>query len=101
MAFKTATVSVNGDVYHLRELSAGAVECVEETQSEYRQALTMLALSLCDESGVPLFEPEPETVPNALKHVRVLPASLIRDHLLPAATELNGGGEGLDNARGN
>jgi len=101
MAFKTMAVKVSGDVYHLRELSAGAIECVDDAQSEYVQALTMVALSLCDDNGLPMFKPRPDAVDAALDMVRKMPVSLVRDYLIPAATTLNTEGGSLDDARGN
>jgi len=97
MQFKTRAITVNGDVYRLRELSAGAIEAVDESDSEFTQALVMLALSLCADDGEPLYGVDQTA--NALGFVRGLPVSLVRDHLIPAATELNT--ETLDDARGN
>jgi len=97
MQFKRTAITVDGDTYHLRELSAGAIEAVDESEREYTQALVMLALSLCADDGEPLYGVG--EVANALGFVRGLPVSLVRDHLIPAATELNT--ETLDDARGN
>ena len=97
MSFQKTAVQVNGDTYYLRELSAGAVECVDGTQSEYTQALVMLALSLCGDDGEPLYPVD--ELSNALGFVRGLPASLVRDHLIPASISLNT--MSLDDARGN
>lgn len=94
MRFKRKTVTVNGDAFHLRELSAGAVEQVDQADAEYTQALTMLALSLCDADG----EPMHAKLADGLSYVRHLPVSLVRDHLIPEATALNDGS--LDGALG-
>ena len=97
MSFKTTRVINDVEVYQLRELSAGAVECVDDSQSEYTQALTMLALSLCDDELRPLYPPEDIAI--GLAFVRDLPATLVRDKLIPAATALNT--DDMEDARGN
>lgn len=97
MAFQRTAITVDGEMFYLRELSAGAIEAVDESEREFTQALVMLALSLCDDAGEPLYGVG--DVANALGFVRGLPVSLVRDHLIPAATVLNT--ESLDDARGN
>ncbi len=97
MDFRTRRVAVSGAAWHLRELSAGAVEVLDPNQSEYTQALTLLALSLADDAGEARFPPE--ALDEGLAYVRGLPVSLVRDHLVPAATALNE--MSLDDARGN
>jgi len=95
--YRTRTVEVRGETFHLRELSAGAVDAIDQVEGEYRQALALLALSLTDEGGRPCFAPD--ALDAGLAHVRELPALLVRDALLPAATALNDGT--MDHARGN
>jgi len=95
--FRVREVSARGHSYHLRELSAGAVEALDAGASEYAQALALVALSLSAADGTPRFTRE--TLDEGLAEVRALPAAVLRDALIPAARELNG--DGLDDARGN
>lgn len=97
MAFRTTTADIRGDTYRLRELSGGATEAISALEGgEYVQALAVLALSLCDERGVPLHTAD--TLERGLAYVRDLPSGVIQE-LTTAAAVLNG--LGMEDARGN
>jgi len=89
--FLVRTVTVDGEVYHLRELSAGAVEAIRGLSSEAAQDLAVVALSLAEEANPGQFTPQfaPSDIERALAYVRPLPVR-VTNAIARAARQLNG-----------
>jgi len=94
MAFRTTQVRDADDVYRLRELSGYAVHCVQDIDNEMSQGFALIALSLTDEVGRPLYLPE--SVNDGVDYVMSLPTR-VSQILTDAVQELNS--VGLDDAR--
>ena len=96
MHFQTGGVTANGEYFRLRELSAGAVEAAQAQDGETRQGYALIALSVLDGQGVPLYSVD--QLEAGIAWVRALPMSVALA-LTAAVQKLNGAS--LDDARGN
>jgi len=94
--FRTRRETIGGDVYSLRELSGAAVEAAQEQSSAARQGYALIALSLLDGTGAPMFVID--RVDAGVAHVMSLPAR-ISQGLTAAVEALNA--TDLDDARKN
>ena len=95
MNFRTSLVDIDGEQYHLRELSGGAVEAMGEITNPTTQGLALVALSLLDENGPKFSTDELEA---GLVYVRELPNRVLT-RLCDAVKVLNQ--SSMDDARKN
>ena len=96
MAFRTDAVTIDGERFALRELNGFAVELAQDQPSEVRQGYALVALSLVDETGAPLYSSL--NLGDGIDLVMGLP-SRVSQALSEAVTQLNAGS--MDDARKN
>ena len=86
MIFRTATVIIDGEEFCIRELSGLAVETAQKEATDVRQGYAILALSLADVQGNPIYKVEELDI--ALGRIVAMPARVLTQ-LTDAVQALN------------